>query len=109
LQILAGNNLKIVGSLQKRRFSYYIPNYHLADTSVHRGLGELLAVFPSAGVTRVTHSRIIYFAILSLAINTVTLKNKKILHLNFESVIFIRLFIVFSHFGANTLYNILRY
>jgi hypothetical protein len=41
--------------------------------------------------------------LLSLAINTVTLKNKKILHLNFESVIFIRLFIVFSHFGANIL------
>jgi hypothetical protein len=40
--------------------------------------------------------------ILNLAINTVTLKNKKILHLNFESVFFIRLFIVFSHFGANT-------
>jgi hypothetical protein len=49
------------------------------------------------------------YNILSLAINTDTLKNKKILHLNFESVIFIRLFIVFSHFGANTLYNILLY
>jgi hypothetical protein len=48
-------------------------------------------------------------SLLSLAINTVTLKNKKILHMNFESVIFIRLFIVFSHFGANILYNILRY
>ena len=40
--------------------------------------------------------------------NTVTIKNK-ILHLNLESVIFIRLFIEFSNFGANTLYNILRY
>jgi hypothetical protein len=47
--------------------------------------------------------------ILSVAINTVTLKNKKILLLNFESFIFIRLFIVFSHFGANILYNMLRY
>jgi hypothetical protein len=54
-------------------------------------------------------SRVMAVYILSLAINTVTLKNKKILHLHFESVIFIRLFIVFSHFGANTLYNILRY
>jgi hypothetical protein len=51
----------------------------------------------------------VLLSILSLAINTVTLKNKKILHLNFESVIFIRLFIVFSHYGANILYNILRY
>jgi hypothetical protein len=41
-----------------------------------------------------------YMYVLSLAVNTVTLKKKKILHLNFESVIFIRLFIVFSHFGA---------
>jgi hypothetical protein len=53
--------------------------------------------------------RFLSIILLSLAINTVTLKNKKILHLNLESVIFIRLFIVFSHFGANILYNNLRY